>query len=154
MATTLATIGYQGATPEGFRRALESARIELLADIRAVASSRRPGFSKSKLSAGVAEAGIDYLHLRALGTPADGRAAARAGRYAEMRKIFLAHMKLPEPQAALQDLAGIVRSGTRVCLLCFEADPLQCHRNIVAALLAELLPLEITHLKPDADPLY
>jgi len=154
VATTLATIGYQGATPEGFRRALESARIELLADIRAVASSRRPGFSKSKLSAGVAEAGIDYLHLRALGTPADGRAAARAGRYAEMRKIFLAHMKLPEPQAALQDLAGIVRSGTRVCLLCFEADPLQCHRNIVAALLAELLPLEITHLKPDADPLY
>ena len=154
MATTLATIGYQGATPEGFRRALESARIELLADIRAVASSRRPGFSKSKLSAGVAEAGIDYLHLRALGTPADGRAAARAGRYAEMRKIFLAHVKLPEPQAALQDLAGIVRSGTRVCLLCFEADPLQCHRNIVAALLAELLPLEITHLKPDADPLY
>lgn len=154
MATTLATIGYQGATPEGFRRALESARIELLADIRAVASSRRPGFSKSKLSAAVGEAGIEYLHLRALGTPADGRAAARAGRSAEMRKIFLAHMKLPEPLAALEDLAGIVRSGTRVCLLCFEADPLQCHRNIVASLLAELLPLEITHLKPDADPLY
>ncbi len=152
--TSLATIGYQGATPDSFRRALERAGIELLVDIRAVASSRRPGFSKSRLSAGVAEAGIEYLHLRALGTPADGRAAARAGRHAEMRKIFLAHMALPESQAALQDLAAIVRSGTRVCLLCFEADPLHCHRNIVAALLAEMLPLEITHLIPDEDPLY
>lgn len=152
--TSLATIGYQSATPDGLRRALEHAGVELLVDIRAVASSRRPGFSKSRLSAGAAEAGIEYLHLRALGTPADGRAAARAGRHAEMRKIFLAHMALPESQAALHDLAGIVRSGTRVCLLCFEADPLHCHRNIVAAMLAERPPLEITHLIPDADPLY
>jgi uncharacterized protein (DUF488 family) len=152
--TTLATIGYQGATPDSFQHALARAGTELLVDIRAVASSRRPGFSKSRLSAGVAAAGIDYLHLRALGTPADGRAAARAGKHAEMRRVFLAHMKTEEAQLALEDLASIVRSGRRVCLLCFEADPLHCHRNIVAALLAEMMPLEITHLIPDADPLY
>lgn len=148
---TLATIGYQGATPDSFRHALSRAGTELLVDIRAVASSRRPGFSKSRLSASVEEGGIDYLHLRSLGTPADGRAAARAGKHAEMRTIFLAHMKTDEAQSALEDLASIVRSGRRVCLLCFEADPLHCHRNIVASLLAEMMPLEITHLAPDAD---
>ena len=148
---SLATIGYQGATPESFLRALAGARVELLVDIRAVASSRRPGFSKTKLAANVAQAGIDYLHLRALGTPADGRAAARAGRHAEMRKIFLAHMSEDEAQDALEDLAQIVRSGRRVCLLCFEADPAHCHRNIVASMLGETMPLEITHLVPDTE---
>lgn len=148
---SLATIGYQGATPESFLRALTTARVELLVDIRAVASSRRPGFSKTKLAANLAEAGIDYLHLRALGTPADGRAAARAGRHAEMRRIFVAHMTTIEAQDALEDLAQIVRSGTRVCLLCFEADPAHCHRHIVASMLGEMMPLAITHLVPDAD---
>ena len=148
---SLATIGYQGATPESFLRALAGARVELLVDVRAVASSRRPGFSKTKLAANVAQAGIDYLHLRALGTPADGRAAARAGRHAEMRKIFLAHMSEDEAQDALEDLAQIVRSGRRVCLLCFEADPAHCHRNIVASMLGETMPLEITHLVPDTE---
>ena len=148
----LATIGYQSATPDSFLRALEGAQVELLVDIRAVASSRRPGFSKTKLAASVGEAGIDYLHLRALGTPADGRAAARAGHHAEMRAIFVAHMSTVEAQDALEDLAEIVRSGRRVCLLCFEADPAHCHRAIVASMLAEKLPVEIMHLIPDADP--
>ena len=148
-----ATIGYQSATLESFLRALASARVELLVDIRAVASSRRPGFSKTKRAANVADVGIDYLHLRARGTPADGRAAARAGHHAEMRTIFLAHMATAEAQDALEDLAQIVRSGRRVCLLCFEADPAHCHRNIVASTLAAMMPLEILHLIPDADTL-
>lgn len=149
----LATIGYQGATPASFHRALKDGRIELLVDIRAVASSRRPGFSKTRLSAGVQEAGMEYVHMRALGTPADGRAAARAGRHAEMRRIFLEHMQSPDAQAALDDLQGIVASGKRACLLCFEADHQHCHRDIVAGLLAAELPLEIAHLAPDTEPL-
>jgi uncharacterized protein (DUF488 family) len=150
----LATIGYQSATVDGFRRTLRDAHVELLVDIRAVASSRRPGFSKTKLAANVATDGIDYLHLRALGTPSDGRAAARAGHHAEMRRIFLEHMRTAEAQDALSELAEIVRDGRRACLLCFEADPLHCHRSIVAALLAEVVPIEITNLIPDSDPLF
>ena len=150
----LATIGYQSATPDSFLHALERARVELLVDIRAVASSRRPGFSKTKLAAALAEARIEYLHLRALGTPAEGRAAARAGHHAEMREIFRAHMATPEAEDALEDLAQLVRSGRRVCQLCFEADPAHCHRNIVASMLAEQMSLAITHLVPDADPLH
>ncbi|HYW06517.1 MAG TPA: DUF488 domain-containing protein, partial [Longimicrobium sp.] len=68
-----------------FLDALAEAEIELLVDVRAVASSRRPGFAKTRLAANLAEAGIEYLHLRALGTPAEGRAAARAGKHHEMR---------------------------------------------------------------------
>ena len=145
---TLATIGYQSATPDSFLRALESARVELLADIRAVASSRRPGFSKSKLAAGVAEAGIDYLHLRALGTPAEGRVAARAGRHQAMREIFLDHMETSAARAELAALADLVGSR-HVCILCFEADPAHCHRSIVASELARLRPVRVHHLRPE-----
>ena len=144
----IATIGYQSATVRSFLDALLDARIELLVDVRAVASSRRPGFSKTALAANLAGAGIEYLHLRSLGTPADGRAAARAGRHDEMRVIFLEHMLTAEAQDGLETLAGIVQTGRRVCLLCFEADPSHCHRSLVAAALAERMPLEVENLRP------
>jgi uncharacterized protein (DUF488 family) len=143
----VATIGYQVATVPGFLAALQHARVDLLVDVRAVASSRRPGFSKSRLAATLGEAGIGYLHLRSLGTPAEGRAAARAGRHGAMRVIYLRHLATPAAQAELARLAELVRSN-RVALLCFEADPAHCHRSLVAAALTERLPLKITHLTP------
>ena len=145
---SVATIGYEAATVRSFLDALREAHVELLIDVRAVASSRRPGFAKTRLAANLAEAGIDYLHLRGLGTPADGRAAARAGRHDELRAIYMEHLATPGAQAELEALAGIVRSGRRVCLLCFEADPAQCHRSMVAAALASLVPVRIAHLRP------
>ena len=145
---SVATIGYQGATVRTFLDALRDERIELLVDVRAVAMSRRPGFAKTALAANLKEAGIDYLHLRALGTPADGRAAARAGRHEEMHTIFREQLATPEAQAELEALAGIVRSGRRVALLCFEADAAQCHRSIVAAALREVVPVEVKDLVP------
>ncbi|HEV2642236.1 MAG TPA: DUF488 domain-containing protein [Candidatus Elarobacter sp.] len=145
---TLATIGYQSATVRSFLDALEDARIELLIDVRAVASSRRPGFAKTAVAANLAGAGIEYLHLRSLGTPADGRAAARAGHHDEMRTIFLEHLAEPDAQAGLDMVADLVQSGRRICLMCFEADPTHCHRSLVAAALAERMPLEIENLRP------
>lgn len=145
---SVATIGYQGATVRTFLDVLRDERIELLVDVRAVAMSRRPGFAKTALAANLKGAGIDYLHLRALGTPADGRAAARAGRHEEMHAIFREQLATPEAQAALEALAGIVRSGRRVALLCFEADAAQCHRSIVAAALREVVPVEVKDLVP------
>lgn len=131
--------------------ALTDAGVELLVDVRAVASSRRPGFAKTRLAANLTEAGIDYLHLRGLGTPAEGRAAARAGRHDEMRQVFGEHLATPAAQAELETLAGLVRAGRRVCLLCFEADPAHCHRSIVADALAEQVPLQVVHLAPDEE---
>jgi uncharacterized protein (DUF488 family) len=142
----VATIGYQGTTIAAVLQALTEARVELLVDVRAVAGSRRPGFSKTPLAANLRGAGIDYLHLRGLGTPAPGRAAARAGRHEEMRAIFLKHLEQHEARAELDVLADIVRGGRRVCLLCFEADPAQCHRTLVAKALSELVPIDVRHL--------
>ena len=74
----LATIGYEGASLAAVIARLWAASVSLVLDVRAIAASRRPGFSKTTLSASLAEAGIDYRHLRALGTPKSGRQAARA----------------------------------------------------------------------------
>jgi uncharacterized protein (DUF488 family) len=146
--TTLATIGYEDATVQSFQEALREAGVEVLVDVRAVASSRRPGFAKTRLAANVGEIGIEYLHLRGLGTPAEGRAAARAGRHEEMHRIFRRHMETAEAQAELHALADLVRAGRRVCLLCLEADPAHCHRTLVAEALNELVPVQVDHLRP------
>jgi uncharacterized protein (DUF488 family) len=134
-----------------FLAALRKARVELLVDVRAVTSSRRPGFAKTALAGHLAEVGIDYLHLRGLGTPADGRAAARAGRHDELRTIYGAHLRTPEARTDLAVLAELVQSGRRACLLCFEADPAHCHRSLVANAVAARLPLRVSHLMPSDD---
>lgn len=149
---TVATIGYQLATMRGFLEALRAAGVDLVADVRAVASSRRPGFSKSRLAAHVESDGIGYVHLRDLGTPAEGRAAARAGRHAEMRSVFREHLRTPAARAELAELAELVRTHRRVCLLCFEADPAHCHRTLVADALRAIEPVEVLHLHPEPEP--
>ena len=134
----LATIGYESATQADVIARLKAAGVEVVIDVRAVASSRRPGFSKTMLAANLAEAGIDYVHLRQLGTPSAGRTAARAGRTAEMHAIFEKHMEEPESQLALVQ-AGEIAQARRAALLCYEADAAGCHRRIIAERLQERL---------------
>lgn len=145
---TLCTIGYEGVSLPSVIAALRAAGVSLLVDVRAVAASRRAGFAKSKLSAGLVEAGISYLHLRDLGTPAAGRAAAKAGRHAEMHRVFAAHLAGVEAQAALGELQKIVESGTQACLLCLERDPHHCHRTLVADALGARIRLDVQQLMP------
>lgn len=147
----VATIGYQGTTVKEFIRALHDAKVELVIDVRAVASSRLPGFSKSRLAANLAEAGIGYEHLRSLGTPADGRAAAHAGRPEEMHAIYARHLKTKEAQAGLDRLESLVASMPKVALLCFEHDPTQCHRTLVAAALGKRKRIKVQHLLPSVE---
>ncbi len=146
---SIATIGYQAATVRSLLEALTEDGVGIVADVRAVASSRRPGFAKTALAANLATAGIGYRHLRELGTPAEGRAAARAGHHDTMRGIFRAHLATPAAQAGLDELAELVKSGSRVALLCFEVQPEHCHRSLVADALRARLPVEVTHLIPD-----
>lgn len=146
---TLATIGYEGTNVPRFLDTLRRARVELLVDVRAVASSRRAGFAKTALAANLENVGIEYLHLRGLGTPADGRAAARAGEHAEMQRIFREHMRTEAALDQLLTLEDLVRAGRRVCILCFEADPAHCHRTLVAEALQARLPVEVKHLRPE-----
>jgi uncharacterized protein (DUF488 family) len=145
---TVCTIGYEAATMPALLEALNAADVQLLVDVRAVANSRRPGFAKTRLAEHLKTAGIEYLHLRALGTPPDGRAAARAGRHDALRDIYAEHLATAEAEVALQTLTDLLRAGRRICLLCFEANPDHCHRSMVADALAAVMPLEIVHLAP------
>ena len=145
-APPLFTIGYEKSTPASVLDALAAANVDLLVDVRAVAASRRPGFSKRQLAAELDERGIGYLHLRGLGTPAAGRTAARAGRHAEMRAIYDAHMQTDGARQELAELEEIVRSGRRVCLLCYEKHPEHCHRAIIAGLVCTDLGVAAEHL--------
>lgn len=147
-AAPVRTIGYQGSTPDAVFQTLAAAGVGLLVDVRAVAASRRPGFSKRQLAAGAAAAGIGYLHLRGLGTPPDGRLAARAGRHAEMRRIFERHLETPAARAELDGLAELARRGPPLCLLCFERRPEHCHRRIVGERLTERLGVAVVDLTP------
>ena len=144
----LTTIGYESTTVPAFLDALREAGVELLVDVRAVASSRRPGFAKTALAANLEEAGIGYVHLRGLGTPADGRAAARAGHHAEMQRIFRAHLATDKAEAEMDRLVELVRGRKRLALLCYEADPEHCHRSLVAAALARRVRIAVRHLMP------
>ncbi len=141
----LFTIGYERVTQAEVVGALTGAGVELLVDVRAVAASRRAGFSKSVLRAGVEEAGIAYLHLRDLGTPKAGRDAARAGRCEEMREVFAVWLEEPAATAAFERLAEEAGSR-RVCLLCFEADPSCCRRQVLAERLVARSPRPVHDL--------
>ena len=127
-ARRIFTIGYEGATQPELIAALQAAGVECVIDVRAVPMSRKPGFSKNVLAAGLREAGIDYVHLKALGTPAEGREAARKGRFAEMERIYAAQLETPE--AAAESARMIALSAAKPsALLCFERDPAHCHRT-------------------------
>ena len=130
MAMRIFTIGYEGATQAEVIAALQSAGVRLLADIRAVPLSRRPGFSKNILAAGLREAGIDYVGLKALGTPAAGREAARRGQHERLREIYRGQLELPEAIVQAEQLRAMA-GELPTALLCFERDASACHRSIL-----------------------
>jgi uncharacterized protein (DUF488 family) len=133
------TIGYEGATVGEFIAALRQAGVERVIDVRALPLSRRPGFSKTPLKVALEEASIDYVHLKALGTPSAGRTAARAGRHSDMARIYAGQLEQPEAivQAAqMLELAGEKPSA----LLCMEREPTECHRTLL-----------LTAVAPDAE---
>ncbi|HEX4197305.1 MAG TPA: DUF488 domain-containing protein [Caulobacteraceae bacterium] len=142
----LFTIGYQAATQAELIERLKGAGVQVLVDVRAVAASRRAGFSKKLLAAGLADAGIDYVHLRALGTPPAGRLAARAGRTAEMQAIYNGYLdNEPAAQAELAEAADI-SAARPTALLCLEADANVCHRSLIAGRLARRAGFEVVDL--------
>ena len=124
------TIGYEGATMDEFLAALKVAGVQRLIDVRALPLSRRPGFSKSPLRAALEEAGIEYVHLKALGTPAEGRSAARAGRHADLERIYAGQLELPEAMVQAAQMLELAAEKPSA-LLCFEREPAHCHRTLL-----------------------
>lgn len=129
-AMKIFTIGYEGATQAELIATLQNAGVKLLADVRAVPLSRRPGFSKNILAAGLREAGIGYVGLKALGTPPEGREAARKHDRVRLAEIYGGQLELPEAMVQAAQLADLAREQP-TALLCFERDPACCHRSLL-----------------------
>ncbi|WP_420344232.1 DUF488 family protein [Paenirhodobacter sp.] len=148
--SVLFTIGYEGTDIDRFIKTLKEVGVQQLVDVRAVTVSRKKGFSKRGLAARLEEEGISYLHLVDLGDPKPGREAARAGKMEEFRRIYTAHLSGQEAQAALHELT-LYAALRATCLLCYERNPVECHRSIVAAEVCEALGWEQFPLYAD-DP--
>ena len=145
-AKKLFTIGYEQTPATAVLDQLAQAGVKLLVDVRAVASSRRPGFSKSQLAAGLDERGIAYLHLRGLGTPKDGREAARSGQFELLHKIYAKHLKTTQAKEQLDELSALVRQSGPVCILCYERDHRHCHRQWIAEIIEDRDGVKIENL--------
>ena len=145
MARAVSTIGYEARALPEVIAALRGAGVEIVVDVRAVAASRRAGFSKTILRESLEAEGIAYEHLRSLGTPKAGREAARKGRIAEMEAIFADHMETPEAQHGLARALAIVRDR-HAALLCYEACASGCHRRVVADLIRAETGCEVRNL--------
>jgi uncharacterized protein (DUF488 family) len=137
------TIGYEGTTVGEFIEALTTAGVKRVIDVRALPLSRRPGFSKSPLRAALEEADIEYVHLKALGTPSEGRAAARAGRHAELERIYSGQLELPEAIGQSAQMLELAREKPSA-LLCMERDPAHCHRSLLLEAVAA--DADVVHL--------
>ncbi len=145
MGYAVFTIGYEGAELGALLATLTLAGVEHLVDVRDVPVSRKRGFSKSKLAEALSETGIHYTHVKALGDPKAGREAMRRGDYAGFLSIYNRHVLADEAQQALNIVTDIARKAKTV-LLCYERNPKQCHRTIVAKLLQDRDNFEIRHL--------
>ncbi len=133
---TIYTIGYEATTMADFLAALKTAGVERVIDVRALPLSRRPGFSKSSLAASLGEAGIDYRHLKALGTPKGGRDAAKKGDVATLEAVYAEQLDLPEAQAQAAVMLGLAAEKPSA-LLCYERDPCHCHRTLLLCAVGE-----------------
>ena len=146
MKRPLFTIGYEHATTKAMLDELAGAKVDLVVDVRAVTSSRRPGFSKNQLAAGLDERGIAYVHLKGLGTPKEGRLAARSGKYDELERIFARHLKTPQAKEEMDELSALVKKAGPVCLLCYERSHEHCHRRMIAEIIEERDGIRIENL--------
>jgi len=114
--------------------------------VRAVSASRRPGFSKNQLAAELDERGIAYIHLRGLGTPKEGREAARAGKYDALHRIYAKHLKSPRAKEELDELSALVMKSSPVCLLCYDRDHPQWHRQWIAEIIEDRHGVKVENL--------
>src|SRR5580765_3801117 len=145
MAHPLYSIGYEKARLADVVATLAASGVATLIDVRDRPISRRPGFSKHQLAAAVEAAGMRYLHLRALGTPPEGREANRRRDWPRFWEIVEAKLATAEADLALQQAAAVAQEGAS-CLLCYEADWRVCHRRRVAEILTERHGFTVQHL--------
>lgn len=127
----LLTIGYEGRNLEEFASRLKDFGVATLVDVRDIPLSRKKGFSKSPLSQYLQEIGIEYIHLKQLGSPRDLREKFKEDSdYEYFYKEYSEYVQ--SQQHILETLYEIVVSSVNTCIMCYERDPYYCHRLVVA----------------------
>lgn len=131
----LYTIGYEGRALDEVIAMLAAAKVERVIDIRALPLSRRRGFSKTPLGDALRAAGIEYVHLRQAGNP-----------YRKESDLLAKYKKyIAKAKDVVDDVAEAAK-GKRAALLCYEADPAECHRALIAPYVAKKLRATIRDL--------
>jgi uncharacterized protein (DUF488 family) len=127
------TLGHSTRSVDEFLSLLQSVDINLLLDVRRYPASRRyPQFNRENLKQSLRTHSIDYVHEPDLG----GRRSAGADsrnlfwRNASFR-AYADYMGSPEFRAALERLLQAAESKN-VAIMCAEAVPWRCHRQLIA----------------------
>lgn len=148
------TLGYQLRDLDEYVSVLEDVEADLVLDVRENAWSYKPGFRKSALSSGLADVGIGYRHASFAGNPKRFREQAET--YEECLRKYRGYIYAkPKVLDQLDEhLAGLLSSGKRVCLLCYERHPGDCHRSILLEAWQKRYhsDVEIRHLGTDGAP--
>jgi hypothetical protein len=143
----LGSIGYERHKDHiEFACHVRAAGVERLIDVRELPISRRRGYAKSALGKAMADVGVEYVHIKALGNPKPFRDLYKSGSVAQGRRCYEEHL-LGERRGALEDLVPLLREK-RCALMCVEHDPSTCHRAVILdALRGELgLALDVTEI--------
>lgn len=144
-AFDLLTIGHSNIPIERFVALLRQAGVTALADVRSVPASRRfPWFSKNNLAARLAQDGIDYA---AMGDVFGGRPRDRR-LYRDGVADYEAMAKEPQYLDGLARLTAEA-AHARVCLMCAEREPLDCHRCLLVARSLAEQGLAVGHILHD-----
>jgi uncharacterized protein (DUF488 family) len=142
----LYTFGYEGIDISEFLDRLRLAKVKLVLDIRELPLSRKKGFSKRSLESALASAGISYRHLSALGCPKTIRNQYKKDHdWVRYSREFVKYLK---SQTAALDEVTTLAGTSSVCLVCFEANHLLCHRSLVAE---AAVGDEVKHLRAKAE---
>ncbi len=138
------TAGYEGKTVDEFLNLLMECGISRLIDVRSNPISRRYGFHKSTLARLCGFMGIDYKHIPELGILGSDRHDLNSTfQYTDLFDKY--RIGLASQENALINVIDLLKSEPSV-LVCMEADPLFCHRNVLAHHLEPLINMPIKHL--------
>jgi len=139
------SIGHSNIAAERFIALLQDAKVNAIADVRSVPSSRRfPWFSKKNLEARITGDGIAYT---AMGDSLGGR--PRDDRlYRDGVADYEAMAREPQYQAGIDRWIDAA-ARSRVCLMCAEREPLDCHRCLLAARSLTERGLAVGHILHD-----
>jgi uncharacterized protein (DUF488 family) len=141
-ATWVGSVGYENHRDvDEFAQMLADAGVEKLIDVRELPMSRRRGFAKSALSAALAGAGVEYLHLKAMGNPKEFRDLYKSGQVDAGRNAYQRFL-LSERHDDLKGLNHVIREK-RCALMCVEDDPAICHRQVILDMLSDKIGLEL-----------